>query len=164
MRTFDTGATRDVDNNKFDYEGFLSPIALQAYAVYMHKNRVQKDGQLRDSDNWQKGIPADAYMKSLFRHFMDVWMHHRGFGYKSNESYRTALCAMLFNVQGLLHEEIKHLDQNIDGTKADRTTKEIRVRPTDEDERFRNREAALSRSVGDEAGDKACDRHGIHFT
>ena len=60
MRNFDTGATRDVDTNKLDFEGFLSPVVLERYAEYMHKNRVQADGNLRDSDNWQKGIPKKS--------------------------------------------------------------------------------------------------------
>lgn len=102
MRTFETGATRDSDDNKLDYEGFLSPVVLKRFAEYMHRHRTQADGQLRDSDNWQKGIPRDAYMKSLFRHFMDVWSCHRGIG--SDEQLEEALCAMLFNVQGYLHE------------------------------------------------------------
>ncbi len=101
MRTFDTGATRDGDANKLDYEGFLSPIVLRRFAAYMHKHRVQPDGGLRDSDNWQKGIPLDAYMKSMFRHFMDVWAAHRGFDAPSMEE---SLCALLFNVQGYFHE------------------------------------------------------------
>lgn len=102
MRTFDTGATRNVDEDKLDFEGFLSPLALKAYAEYMHKNRRQADGKLRDSDNWQKGIPKDAYMKSMWRHFFAVWEGHR-FGQPSQED----LCALFFNVQGLLHEHLK---------------------------------------------------------
>ncbi len=104
-RTFDTGATRDTDEGKWDYEGFLSPLVLARYAEYMHKNRIQSDGELRDSDNWQKGIPKDAYMKSMWRHFMDVWMAHRG--EEDGPFIDEALCAMLFNVMGYLYEELK---------------------------------------------------------
>jgi len=107
MREFDTGATRDTDADKLDYEGFLSPAALRAFAEYMHKHRVQSDGSLRDSDNWQKGIPQDEYMKSMFRHFMEVWEIHRN----HPEGDRVdALCALLFNVMGYLHEEVKLRD------------------------------------------------------
>jgi len=105
VRQFDTGATRDTDEGKLDYEGFLSPIVLKAFAEYMHENRVQSDGNLRDSDNWQKGIPRDAYMKSLWRHFHEAWTAHR-YGpevAEDNELLR-ALMAMLFNVQGYAHE------------------------------------------------------------
>ncbi len=106
MRQFDTGATRDTDTNKYDYEGFLHPSVLEAYAAYMHKNRVQADGKLRDSDNWQKGIPKDAYMKSMFRHFMDVWKMHRGVP-GGNADMVENLSALLFNVMGYMYEELR---------------------------------------------------------
>ena len=53
MHHFGTGATRDSDANKLDFEGFLSPPALEAYAEYMHRHRFQADGVVRASDNWQ---------------------------------------------------------------------------------------------------------------
>jgi hypothetical protein len=105
MREFDTGATRDTDESKLDYEGFLSPIVLQRYAEYLHKHRVQSDGRARDSDNWQKGIPLDVYMKSNCRHFIDAWKWHRGF--VGRDSLEEALCAILFNTQGYLYELLK---------------------------------------------------------
>src|SRR5262249_20215749 len=58
-RIFKTGATRDTDTGKLDYEGFLSPLVLKRYAEYMHQHRVMKDGAMRASDNWQRGIPLD---------------------------------------------------------------------------------------------------------
>lgn len=105
MRKFETGATRNVDTNKFDYEGFLSPLVLQEFGAYMHRHRQQADGSSRESDNWQKGIPLDAYIKSGWRHFFDWWLWHRG--NRGNESLKEALCALLFNVQGYLHEILK---------------------------------------------------------
>lgn len=105
MREFDTGATRDTEEGKLDYEGFLSPLVLRRFAEYMHAHRVQADGNLRDSDNWQKGMPKEAYIKSGFRHFMDWWMEHRG--HDGREDIEEALCALLFNVQGYLHEHLK---------------------------------------------------------
>ena len=105
MRKFATGTTRDTAEGKFDYEGFLSPWVLERFARYMHKHRKQADGQLRDSDNWQKGIPKDVYIKSIFRHFMDLWFGHRGDF--SQEGTEEALCALMFNVQGYLFELLK---------------------------------------------------------
>ena len=105
IRKFSTGATRDTSMDKYDYEGFLSPVVLKRFAEYMHKHRKQSDGSLRDSDNWQKGIPQDAYMKSGYRHFMDWWFEHRG--YKSQDGLEEALCALLFNIQGYLYEHLK---------------------------------------------------------
>lgn len=102
MRRFDSGATRDSDEGKLDFEGFLSPLAIEAFAEYMHANRKQADGSIRASDNWQKGIPKEAYMKSMWRHFFSVWK-----GYRAGEDINEDLCALFFNVQGLLHERIK---------------------------------------------------------
>ena len=105
MRVFTTGATRDTNTDKLDYEGFLSPIVLERFARYMHQHRVQADGQLRDSDNWQKGMPRREYATSLLRHFMDVWLIMRGYGHKARtQDIEEALCALVFNGMGLLHE------------------------------------------------------------
>jgi hypothetical protein len=113
-RTFGTGAFRDTDENKLDFEGFLSPLVLKAFAEYMHAKRKMPDGALRESDNWQKGVPLDVYMKSMWRHFFDAWATHRGRsgGYiKDGEiaqvDIETELLALLFNVQGYLHEILK---------------------------------------------------------
>lgn len=114
MRQFETGATRDQDTDKFDYEGFLSPAVLQRFAEYMHENRLQSDGQLRDSDNWQKGIPKEAYMKSLLRHVMDVWLDQRG--QPSRDDVETSLCAVMFNAMGLLFELMQERE---DGTEVE---------------------------------------------
>jgi hypothetical protein len=113
MREFSTGATRDTDNGKIDYDGFLSPLVIKRYGQYMNKNRIQADGKVRDSDNWQKGIPLPAYMKSLWRHFIDVWTYHRNehdetFAYSSIDELEEALCAVIFNASGYLHELLKH--------------------------------------------------------
>jgi hypothetical protein len=101
-RKFETGATRDTDEGKYDYEGFLSPLVIERYAEYMHSNRMQSNGVMRDSDNWQKGIPKSAYMKSAWRHFFDMWKEHRGIATK--DGMEVALCALMFNVMGYLHE------------------------------------------------------------
>lgn len=106
MRTFETGATRDSDEDKLDFEGFLSPAVLTRYAEYLHKHRKQADGNLRASDNWQQGIPLNVYMKSGFRHFMDWWTKHRGG--EAGEEMEEALCALIFNAMGYLHELLKH--------------------------------------------------------
>lgn len=111
MREFETGATRDDDSYKPDYEGYLSPLVIEEFGRFMTRHRKQKDGKMRDSDNWQKGIPLDAYIKSAWRHFHEVWMHHRGYPAKNAEGepvdLKEAWCALLFNVQGYLHETLK---------------------------------------------------------
>ena len=108
-RQFDTGATRDTDVGKYDYEGFYNPLVIERFGQYMNKHRTQSDGNLRDSDNWQKGIPLNAYMKSGFRHFFDWWKQHRG--YKGQDTLEESLCALIFNAQGYLFEILKKKEQ-----------------------------------------------------
>jgi len=112
MRTFSSGATRNSEEGKADYEGFYDPLVIEAFGNYMTKHRKQADGKLRDSDNWKKGIPKTAYMKSLLRHVLDVWAIHRGYkriDKRTGEeiSMIEALCAILFNTQGYLFEILK---------------------------------------------------------
>lgn len=105
VRTFNSGATRDTEQGKLDFEGFNSPLVVNRFAEYMDSHRKLPDGTLRDSDNWQKGIPLDVYMKSLWRHFHDMWLEHRG--YKSREDIEKAICGILFNANGYLHEVLR---------------------------------------------------------
>jgi hypothetical protein len=120
-RIFETGATRDTEEGKLDYEGFLSPLVLQRYAEYMNKHRVQSDGKLRASDNWQNLFGPHHYdvcLKSLLRHTMDVWLYHRKFEKAAREEIEDALCAILFNCMAYLFKLLKEKYEN--------STKEIR--------------------------------------
>lgn len=106
IREWESGGKRDTEEGKLDFEGFLSPLVIQRYAEYMNKHRTMADGSLRDSDNWQKGFGSltehfKVCMKSLFRHFMDMWSAHRG--YESREGMEEAICGILFNVMAYLH-------------------------------------------------------------
>jgi hypothetical protein len=117
MREFKSGATRDNEEGKNDYEGFYDPLVVETFGNYMTKHRKQADGQLRDSDNWKKGIPQTAYMKSLLRHVLDMWAIHRGYkriDKKTGEEITMveALCAILFNVQGYLYEVLKNKNED----------------------------------------------------
>lgn len=112
MRTFESGATRDDNFDKLDYEGHLSPLALERYAVYMHTHRTQSDGTRRESDQWQKGLPIKECIKSLFRHFVDLWKLGRGYETTDEKdghfiSTEEACCAIIFNAFAILHEKEK---------------------------------------------------------
>jgi hypothetical protein len=115
MREFDSGATRDTDVGKNDYEGFLSPIVIEAFGNYMTKHRVQADGKLRDSDNWQKHFGDkhfDVCMKSLWRHFLDMWFIHRGYTRMDKQTGKEitmedALMAILFNIMAYTDKLLK---------------------------------------------------------
>ena len=105
IRKFDTGATRDSNSDKFDFEGFDSPLVNKRYAQYMHAHRKQSDGTMRGSDNWQQGIPKQAYMESLVRHMEDIKLNWDGFPEEAVEpDMEEVLCAVLFNAKGLLFE------------------------------------------------------------
>jgi len=111
MRKFESGATRDTDEGKLDFEGFLSPLVLMRYSEYLHKHRMQADGKMRASDNWQKGIPKDTYMKSKIRHSVYTWLIHRGFPAIDNNGnvvdLEDSLCAEIFNAMGYLFELLR---------------------------------------------------------
>lgn len=105
MREFETGATRDTADGKPELAKYLSPLVIKRFGEYMLKHQIQPDGQKRTGDNWKKGMPLDSYLDSGFRHFLDWWLIHDG--HEGREDIETALCALLFNVQGYLHEILK---------------------------------------------------------
>lgn len=108
IREFESGATRDTDEGKPDYAGFMDPATVKRFGQYMHEHRFQKDGTMRAADNWKKGIPRDVYIQSLFRHFIDLWDSHQVENLDEDPEYRRevedALCAIMFNAQGYLYE------------------------------------------------------------
>lgn len=103
-RVFTTGALRDLDEGKLDFDGFLSPLVMERFAQHMHAARKMPDGTMRESDNWQLGIKTDVYMKSMWRHFFAVWKTHRGW---DTDDIEAELCALIFNASGMLHEILK---------------------------------------------------------
>jgi hypothetical protein len=112
IRQFSTGATRNLSDHKFDYEGFNSPFVEHRFAQYMHTHRKQKDGTLRESDNWQKGLPEKETLKSLIRHTYDLWLLARGGTPRDPDTgmlcdKEDLLCAIRFNTNSLLHETLK---------------------------------------------------------
>ena len=110
MREFTTGATRNDDSARIDPEGFLSPLVIARFCEYMNAHRLQADGKIRESDNWQKGIPLPTYCKGMFRHFLHFWTRHRGYPVsdpKAAANIEEDLCAIIFNAQGYLHEILK---------------------------------------------------------
>lgn len=107
MRNFETGATRDTDEGKIDYWGFNSSIADELFGLYMLKHQRQADGSMRASDNWKKGIPLDAYQRSLYRHVQEF---KRLIEIGANMDAIEVACAIRFNLNGWLHEIAKDMD------------------------------------------------------
>jgi hypothetical protein len=102
IRQFPSGATRNSASGKLDYDGSLSLSVLEAFAEYMRFNAVMPDGSLRPCDDWKRGVPVDEYRKSLWRHHVDAARALQGLS--SREGVVFALCGVIFNAQGALHE------------------------------------------------------------
>ena len=119
IRQWKSGGKRDTSMNKLDFEGFLHPLVLKRFAVYMNKNTIMRDGSVRDSDNWQKGFGnleehSKTCMKSLTRHFMDVWGIHRG-DKDIEVDLDEALCGIMFNAMAWLFKLLEsRQDFNMD--------------------------------------------------
>jgi hypothetical protein len=108
IRQFGTGANRDTDVGKLDFEAFDHPLLVESYARYLNKHRKLPDGTFRDGDNWQKMFGDDHFavcMKSAHRHFFDVWKQHRGI--KSSESLEDSINATIFNLKAYLFKILK---------------------------------------------------------
>lgn len=108
QRVFETGANRDTDSDKLKVEGFIDPLVDLRYSQYMHKHRKRPDGTMRAPDNWQKGIPLDAYADSLVRHVLDFRLHNDGYSKLAlDKNIEDVLCAIIFNARGYLFELLK---------------------------------------------------------
>jgi hypothetical protein len=106
-QTFETGATRSSSEDRYDPEGYMSPLVEERFSNYMLKHQYQADGTKRDSDNWQKGMPRETYMKGMKRHVLHLWLRHRGWTTDDPNAGATIeedLCAIIFNAQGYLHD------------------------------------------------------------
>jgi hypothetical protein len=113
VRLFETGATRTPIGEKLCYSGFNDSRVEKRYAEYMHKHMKQSDGNLRDPDNWKKGIPLESYHDSMARHFKDIELYMQGYKGEMSEDIITALCAMRFNVTGMTFEILKEIESLI---------------------------------------------------
>lgn len=113
IREFGTGATRNTAEEKPDYEGYLNPLVIEAFGKYMLKHQKQTDGSMRGSDNWQNLFGEkhfDVCIKSLWRHFLDLWREHRG--YKSREGLDNALNGILFNTMAYYYKILRDREEN----------------------------------------------------
>lgn len=98
VRKFDSGAIRDNDSTKEDYVETISWTALKRHAQYM-TGKKKKYG----AGNFKKGIPIESYEQSLVRH-LQKYMENKYEG-GTVETREDHLCAMLFNICGIIHEE-----------------------------------------------------------
>lgn len=121
---YEGGGLRSSDE-KPDYEAMLSPLAMEAYAEYMFMNSFLEDGSRRDEDNWQAGVPLARWLKSLFRHCFTLHKLHR-----SNLCLKlhvvVAVCAILFNAFGYLHEYLKQHPEALEALKNETAQRQAR--------------------------------------
>lgn len=100
VRHFDSGAIRDLDDEKEDYVECLSWSAMRRFGLYM-KSKEKQYGP----GNWKKGIPIKEYEKSLFRHVQKYFANkYEGANIEPETDH---LAGIFFNLQGLIHEEEK---------------------------------------------------------
>lgn len=114
---YESGATREDDDDKLDIEGFLSPLVIEAYCQYMHFNRDLPDGSKRSGSDWQNGIPFNRLMRSMWRHFKDCWLEHRLWPTKDGRVFN--LCALLFNTMAYLHQVLERDPNALDKAMQD---------------------------------------------
>lgn len=105
MRKTKTGATRNNDDGKINYV-HSSVLVERVYCEYMHGNRFQSDGKMRDADNWKKGMPWKWYKKSFLGHIQDVKMLMEGnkvFEDGKEVTLFNAILGARFNLDGMIH-------------------------------------------------------------
>jgi len=111
-REFESGAIRDNNTDKLDYDEATHPLVEMSFGEFMHGHTYLRDGTRRPADNWQKGIPRKEYMKSMKRHMMDAWALHHDIVVKDRTdghlvTLEEALNAMKFNINGYILELLK---------------------------------------------------------
>lgn len=136
MRRFETGANRDQNTNKVDYMGHISPLVTWRYGQYMNECRNLPDGTRRDADNWKRGMPFHVWLESLVRHMEDVKLIADGhYDVATTPDIEKALCAVLFNAQGLLYQILvdnraKQLPQTVLQTEQNTNSQAFEVAST----------------------------------
>lgn len=97
-RTFESGAIRDLEDNKFDFIETVSWTAFDRFAGYM-TGKKKKYG----AGNFKKGIDIESYERSLMRHISKYMRNKYENG--NDEKNEDHLSAIIFNVFGIIHEE-----------------------------------------------------------
>lgn len=107
-RAFDTGATRDTDDEKLQFTRAFDVLVVTRFLEYMRDHNKMADGTRRREDNWKKGFPAESMLESDARHFLDKWLEHEK--YQSRDGIEEALCGQMFNVMADLRRVLVERD------------------------------------------------------
>lgn len=101
-RTFESGAIRGNADDKENYIGAVSWIALKRITKY--QNEAEKKGGY-SKGHWKKGIPIEEFEKSLMRHLQKYLANK--YENANEEPEVDHLAAAFFNLQGIIFEEEK---------------------------------------------------------
>jgi len=102
---FDTGAVRDLRENKGRYD-LISPIALKRLAIIYEKGAKKYNDR-----NWEKGIPLCRYLDSAMRHIQQYMEGLRDEDHLSQAAWNL-FCVVHTEVmieRGLLPKELNDL-------------------------------------------------------
>lgn len=103
---FKTGAIRDSQGGKENYIETISWGAFKRYAQYMTGKRTKYG-----SGNFKKGIPIESYEESLARHVQKYFVNKYEEGIVEKDEDH--LSAMVFNIFGIMHEELRNKENKI---------------------------------------------------
>lgn len=98
ITTFKSGAIRDNQEGKPDFNETISWTAFNRYAKYMTGKKAKYG-----AGNFKKGIPTSSYVASMLRH-VDKWMRNT-YENGQDELNEDHLSAIVFNVFGIMHNE-----------------------------------------------------------
>lgn len=98
IRKWETGAIRGSEEGKLDYNETISYSAMRRYADYMTGKK-----KLYWAWNFKKWIPTSSYEQSMLRH-INEYMENK-YEEWNLELEQDKLCAILFNIFGIIHNE-----------------------------------------------------------
>lgn len=123
-RKFVSGADRSSDLGKLHFERALSPLVLERFARFMLEHNAPKG---RREDQWQLGFPMESWVDSGYRHYHAWWKLHRGWDAFDEKGQpidiEEALCGLLFNVQGYLHQLLEAKQRRANERRDKKTSK-----------------------------------------
>lgn len=114
MRKFETGATRNSDEGRYNPARSIGWRAMAAYANWVEKHATLPDGSKRPTDNWKKGFPLDAIEVSLGRHAMEFLAAVERGDYEAADE---SAMGIWFNCQAYVfeREKAKEAEEKLEG-------------------------------------------------
>lgn len=76
--------------------------------MYLARHRKQSDGEMREFDNYKKGIPPQEYVKSRWRHHFASWATLEPMMDATQEDFQTF-------IENMTEEQFHELEEDIHG-------------------------------------------------